>query len=326
MTDSEQKNIGYLCIIRDTTHRHEMENQLRLAATAMEMAGAITITDPQHIILQVNKAFTEVTGYSKNEVIGQPISILQSGRQSKTFYKKMWKNLNETGQWDGEIWNKRKNGEIYPQWLTITRVCDNEGKVTHFIGNFTDITERKKAEEQIQYQAHYDSLTNLANRRLLQDRLKTAIAASQRHNWIGAILFLDLDHFKNINDSFGHPVGDALLVEVAQRLKNSVREEDTVARLGGDEFIVMLCQLSDKVDEAENKAEHLAQVIIENLTKQVNIESHQLHISTSIGITLFSDMNNNSDDILKYADLALYQAKNSGRNTYKIFETKMEKK
>jgi|GEM_PF-441477 len=322
--DKNDKVIGYLAIVRDVTQRTQMEDQLRLAAIAMETSEAIMITDPENKVLQVNKAFSNITGYSAVDIIGQTPALLKSDRHDEDFYKSLWSEINHQGYWEGEIWNRRKNGEIYPEWLTITCVKNQQNKVTHYVGSFLDITARKESEAKIKYQAHYDPLTNLPNRRLLQDRLEKAISLAERHNWTGAILFLDLDHFKNINDSLGHPVGDALLQEVAKRLKTAIRKEDTAARLGGDEFIILLSDLSGDLNTAIGQANHFAEKILNTLTARIEIKKHQLHISTSIGISLFPESSNQADDIMKYADVALYQAKNAGRNTHILYMPDMQ--
>jgi len=322
--DKSDNIIGYLAIVRDVTARTEMEEQLRLAAIAMETSEAIMITDPHNHILQVNNAFSKITGYASHEVIGQKPSLLKSDRHNEDFYQALWEEIQENGQWEGEIWNRRKNGEVYPEWLTITCVKNKNDEVTHYVGSFLDITARKESEAKIKYQAHYDPLTNLPNRRLLQDRLEKAISMAERHGWTGAILFLDLDHFKNINDSLGHPVGDALLQEVAKRLKSAIRKEDTAARLGGDEFIILLSDLSGDLKTAIDQANQFAQKILNTLTVKFDISPHQLHISTSIGISLFPDSSTQAEDIMKYADVALYQAKNAGRNTHVLYMPDMQ--
>ena len=234
-------------IARDITERKRAEYELRLAATTFEIHAAIMITDSQGCILRVNNAFTQITGYSAAEVIGKNPRMLQSGMQVEEFYEKMWQQVSDEGQWEGEIWNKRKNGELYPEWQTITAVTNVAGEIVNYVATFQDITERKKAQTIIERLALYDTLTELPNRRFFLDRLQQELSSARRHHVIGAVLFLDLDHFKTLNDTLGHAAGDSLLQEVAVRLVRNVRVEDTVARLGGDEFVVLLPAAIDPV-------------------------------------------------------------------------------
>lgn len=231
-------------IIRDISERKSAEEQLRIAAVAFETHEAILITDAKANIIRTNRAFTEITGYRPNEVLGKNPRILSSGRHDKVFYAAMWQQLLTTGSWTGEVWDKRKSGEIYPKWLTITAVKNNAGEAVEYVGIFSDITVRKKAEDEIHKLAFYDSLTGLPNRRLLNDRLQQIMASSGRTGRQGALLFLDLDNFKTLNDTLGHDIGDLLLQQVAKRLTICIREGDTVARLGGDEFVIVLENLS----------------------------------------------------------------------------------
>lgn len=220
--------------------RTHIEQELKLLALTFETQEAVLITDAHARILRVNEAFQNITGYSINEVRGQSPHILSSGQHDARFYSAMWAELQAQGKWSGEIWNRRRNGEIYPEWLTITAVKDKAGEICNYVGTFTDIGVRKEAEEEIRQLALYDPLTHLPNRRLLQDRLVLAFNASSRNNSYGAVVFIDLDNFKNINDTKGHDTGDLLLIEVAARLQHCVRESDTVARIGGDEFVLLL--------------------------------------------------------------------------------------
>jgi diguanylate cyclase (GGDEF)-like protein len=236
----------------------------------------------------------------------------------------MWKSIHKTGAWQGEVWDKRKSGEIYPTWLSITAIKGNDGVVTHYVGTQTDITERKAAEEKIKNLAFYDPLTGLPNRRMLMDRLQLALVSSARSGQTGALLFIDLDHFKTLNDTLGHDVGDTLLIQVAQRLKSCLRESDTVARLGGDEFVVMLEDLSKQDVEAASKTEDIGEKILAKLNQPYLLSKHECRSTASIGATLFNDNHKSIDDLMKQADITMYQAKLSGRNTLRFFDPKMQ--
>jgi diguanylate cyclase (GGDEF)-like protein/PAS domain S-box-containing protein len=302
----------------------QVEADLRIAAAAFESQEGMVITDARSVILRVNPAFTRMTGYAAQEAIGRTPSLLTAGRQGPDFYRAMWETLLRTGSWQGEIWNRNKSGEIYPCWLTITAVYDKEGQVTHYVGMHTDITQRKAAEEEIRHLAFYDPLTHLPNRRLLLDRLQQALIASARSARQGALLFIDLDHFKTLNDTRGHDVGDLLLQQVAQRLLACVREEDTVARLGGDEFVVMLENLSDTAQGAAAHAKVVGEKIINALNQPFRLARHEHHTTPSIGIALFAGDEDAVDDLLKRADLAMYQSKAAGRNTLRFFDPDMQ--
>ncbi|MDP1733766.1 MAG: PAS domain S-box protein [Sulfuritalea sp.] len=311
---------GFLALVRDVSERKRAEQEQRIAAIAFESQEGMAITDANGLILRINRAFTEITGYTADEAVGQRTSILSSGRHDKAFYEEMWRSIAESGSWQGEIWNRRKNGVIYPQWLTITAVKRDDGTVTHYVGTQVDITERKEAEMEIERLAYYDSLTQLANRRLLLDRLQHAMAFGARSGQLGALLFLDLDNFKSLNDTLGHDMGDLLLQQVSRRLVASVREGDTVARLGGDEFVVMLEGLSENRLEAGAQAEVAGNKILAALNQPYLLAEHE-HVSTpSIGGTLFFGHEHTADELLKQADLAMYQAKAAGRNALRFFD------
>ncbi len=242
------------------------EVDLRVAATAFESQEAMMITDAHSVILRVNRAFTEITGYQPEDIVGKkPGMVLKSGYHGADFYADMWNSIREHGSWQGEVWDRRKNGEVYPQWLTITSVKGADGEVTHYVGMHIDITQRKAAEQEIRHLAFYDPLTHLPNRRLLIDRLRQALASSTRSRRRGALLFIDLDNFKSLNDTRGHHKGDMLLQQVAQRLLDCVREDDTVARFGGDEFVVMLEHLSEHIQEAVTQAQAVGEKIAASL-------------------------------------------------------------
>lgn len=315
---------GLVIIGRNVTERNVAEQNLRIADTAFESLQAIVITDANSNILRVNNSFTRLTGYSPEEVIGKPTSTFKSGRHDKNFYQNMWKSLSENKFWQGEIWDRRKNGEIYPKWLTITAVTDINGLTTNYVGTFTDLSDHKEAKEAIHRLAFYDPLTDLPNRRLLQDQLNMALTNSARDGQFGAVLMIDLDHFKLINDTKGHAVGDLLLVEVAKRLKSCVRRGDTVSRLGGDEFVIMLEQLGRDLKQAMLQAEAISKKIMHVINQPFLIAGHELHSSLSIGISLFTLPASTSEEILKRSDAAMYQAKSSGRNALRFFDQNIQ--
>ena len=267
--DDVEYNCAY---VRDITERKLIEETLRVAAITFDTQEAILITDADAKILRVNQAFQEITGYSKDEVIGRNPRIFQSGRHDAVFYQAMWSELLDTGKWSGEVWDNRKNGEVYPKLMTITAVYDDDHRLTHYVAVFRDISNRKKSEQEIHQLAFFDPLTTLPNRRLLMDRLQQALAVSARNGWHGALLFMDMDHFKTINDTQGHAIGDQLLIEVAQRLQTCVREGDSVARLGGDEFVVVLEDLSGEADEAATQTELVAEKIRSKLARPYELE------------------------------------------------------
>ncbi len=301
-----------------------MAKELRISATAFQSQESFMITDTDGVIVRVNKAFTESTGYTAEEVVGQTPRLLKSGRHDVAFYAAMWQSIKLTGVWHGEIWDRRKNGEIYPKWLTITAVKDEKGAVTHYVGSHIDITERIVAEEKIQHLAYYDPLTQLPNRRLLMDRLHQELASSARTGRAGALLIIDLDNFKSLNDTLGHHIGDLYLQLVAQRLTSCVREGDTVARLGGDEFVVVLQNLSAHTLEAAAQTEIIGEKMLVSFSQSCQLETHDYHGTASIGVSLFTGHSLATDELLKHADIALYQAKKAGRNTVRFFDKKMQ--
>lgn len=317
-------NVVHLAVTRDISKRKEAEHQLRIAATVFETQQGMMVSDAHNNILAVNRAFVEMTGYSADEVLGQNPRLLHSGRHNADFYAGLWQSVADTGAWEGEIWNRRKNGEIYPEYLAITAVKDPNGIVTHYVGSHTDITLRKAAALEIERLAFYDPLTRLPNRRLLQERLKQALAASQRSGRKGALLFIDLDNFKTLNDTLGHDMGDLLLQQVAERLKEGVRENDTVARLGGDEFVVMLQDLGVQPLAAAELAEITGNQIRAILNRPYKLGSHDYVSTPSIGAALFSGHEQTVDELLKNADIAMYQAKTSGRNALRFFDPQMQ--
>ena len=312
----------------------ERENQLRIAATAFETHEGIMITDASRNIIRVNKAFEEITGYSAEEIIGINPRILKSGRHDDKFYASMWDSINTTGTWQGEIWDKRKDGEIFPKWLSITATKGRDGKVTNYVSMHTDITERKAAEAEIENLAYYDPLTQLANRRMLIYQLGMILSSSARNKRIGSLLFIDLDNFKVLNDTLGHDIGDQLLQQVAQRLKACLRtydsmmrldEYDGVARLGGDEFVVILEDLSNDEMEAASKTRVVGEKILATLNKPYLLTDHEYHSTASIGATLFQGNQQTIEDLMKQADIAMYHAKKDGRNSLNFFDPRMQK-
>ncbi len=317
--------LGYavLALIR----LREQSNRLRLASSVFATASeGITIADIDGTILDVNAAFTAVTGYSREEVIGKNPRLLQSGRHDAKFYANMWQSIRETGRWQGEIWNRRKNGEIYPEWLTITTGTVQHGKqsdVAHYVATFSDITQRKKDEAEIYQLAFFDPLTGLPNRRLLMDRLRHILAVRDGVVSHATLLFIDIDNFKTLNDIKGHDIGDLLLIEIAQRLRSCAREGDTVARLGGDEFVVMLEDLSHEAGHAAGQAKAVGEKILRSLNQPYHLNDFEHYSSCSIGITLFCK-DASADELLKQADTAMYEAKAAGRNALRFFDPAMQ--
>lgn len=311
---------GFVTVYTDVTQHRRAEERLLLAEKVFANSPeAIMICDQGNRIISVNQAFCDITGYAQDEVLGRDPRILASGRHDKEFYGRMWQTLRESGAWAGEIWDRRKNGEIYPKWMTINALHDTQsGALTHYITLFSDITERKETEARIHHLAHHDPLTGLPNRFTLEARLDQSLAHARRHGNKVAVMFLDLDRFKTINDSLGHAVGDALLMEIAHRLRTSVRESDTVARLGGDEFVVIL----PEVDSA-NDAAHVAAKIIEQIALPVQVAPHALHTSASVGISLYPDDGDAVAVVMQNADTAMYHAKAVGRNNFQFFAAAM---
>ncbi len=313
----------FIVMSRDVTHRVQAEHELRIAATAFESQDGIMIVDAQQRIVRVNQSFTDITGYSAEEAVGQKPSMLRSGRHDAAFYEEMKSRLATTGRWSGEIWNRRKDGEIFPEWLTITAVPSPQGGPLQYIGSFIDVTHRKRVEQEIERLAFHDPLTGLPNRRLLTDRLHHALSACARNHRRAALLFIDLDNFKSLNDTRGHDVGDLLLVEVARRLGGIVREIDTVARLGGDEFVVLIEDLDPSGDSAAAAARRVGEKIGEAVA-QPHALRDDIHIATcSVGIRVF-EHGARVEDLLKHADTAMYAAKTAGRNTVRFFDPAME--
>jgi len=322
--DNEGKAIRLVGTNTDITERKRAEADLRVAATAFESQEGMIITDIDQRILRINRACSEITGYSPEEAVGQTPRLFSSGRHDAAFYREMWASIEGSGVWKGELWNRRKNGEVFPEWFSISAVKGEDGRVSHYVASFIDISQRKTAEDEIKHLAFYDPLTHLPNRRLLMDRLRHALIAGARSESSGALLFIDLDNFKTLNDTLGHGKGDLLLESVARRLTASVREEDTVARLGGDEFVVMLEGLSPNSNDAGAQTRLVGEKILRALNEHHDLAGLSYHSTASIGIALFAHQADTVDELLKRADLAMYQAKAAGRNTLRFFDPEMQ--
>lgn len=314
---SEIRGGVFFVFVRDIRQRKNYEEELKLAASVFNASSAsIVITDEENRIVSVNPAFTEITGYKPNEVIGRNPNILSSGKQSKAFYRAMWENIKRNQHWQGELWNKRKDGKIYAEQLSINVILNKDGSVHRHIAIFSDITEKKHADDLIWRQANYDLVTNLPNRSLFLDRLESEIKKSQRSSHPLALFFIDLDRFKEVNDSYGHDIGDILLKEVAIRINSCVRSSDTVARLGGDEFTVIIPNISKL-----SSAEKIAKNILHIMGQPFVLSGHILRISGSIGISVYPDNATDIDHLITRADMAMYESKKQGRNRYSFAPT-----
>ncbi|MDR0716134.1 MAG: EAL domain-containing protein, partial [Azoarcus sp.] len=313
--------------LRDSNHNleqrigelHRAQANLKLYATVFTSAAeGMVITDARARILVANPAFTVITGYELDDIRSRPPSLLSSGQHAPTFYHDMWKALNRRGKWQGEIWNRRRNGEIYPEWLSITAVRDGEGNISHYIGVFSDMTERKRTEAHIQHLSHHDPLTNLPNRLLMQERLNEAITQSRRINCQTAVLFLNLDRFRNINDTLGAELGDALLQQVAHRSQGLLRDTDTVSRLGGDEFVFILPDINQPQDVAS-----IARKLLTSIGRPYLLGEHDITITASIGIAISDADGNTAAELLRNADAAMSRAKEDGRNNFRFYSADM---
>jgi diguanylate cyclase (GGDEF)-like protein/PAS domain S-box-containing protein len=315
---------GIVIFTEDVTARKHAENELRIAATAFESQEGIAVADPRGTILRVNRAFSELTGYAADEVIGQPADFLDAGEESPAFYQELRRALRDTGYWQGEIRNRRRNGSAYVAWMTISAVTGRDGVPTHYVGAFADVTRNKEAEAQIHNLAYFDPLTQLPNRRMLLDRMGQIMANERRSGKVNAVLFMDLDNFKVLNDTRGHDAGDRLLVEAAQRVQAHVRPRDMVARLGGDEFVVVLEDLGAESHGAALAAGAVGEKLRMALAQPYDLGDRQFHCPASVGIALFRGDSDSIETVLKHADLAMYQAKNAGRNTLRFFDPAMQ--
>jgi len=309
-----------IVVFRDIAEQLHIKRQLEEAATVFEVSGeGIVLTDARGKIQRVNPAFTDITGYPATEVIGQTPRILKSGHHNPAFYHEMWHQITQNGYWEGEVWNRRKDGSIYPEWEMITAIRDEQGKITGYVSQFSDITRRKLTEEEIRYRGNYDALTGLANRSLLLERMTLALKEHHAKRRKLSLLFIDLDRFKQVNDSQGHPAGDLLLQQVARRIQAEIREIDTAARLGGDEFVVMLIDLDD-----QTPSERVASRLLDSLGHPFDLNGREAVIGASIGIALFPEDGETTETLLRNADIALYRAKTEGRHQVQFFTETME--
>ncbi|MDE1943242.1 MAG: EAL domain-containing protein [Betaproteobacteria bacterium] len=305
------------------TRRKEAESELRLAAVAFQTQEGIIVTDARSVILRVNDAFTRMTGYEAEECVGKTPSLFRSEKQDSAFFKEMWHSILTTGSWEGELWNRRKSGDLYLQRLVITAVKDSQGNIVNYVGTSSDITMNRAAAEEIRDLAFYDTLTRLPNRRLFLDRLHQAMTASARSGRKGALLLLDLDNFKMINDTLGHDMGDSLLQQVAHRITSSLRQGDTVARLGGDEFVVLVVDVGEDSLEVAEKAKDIGSKLLAQLNRPFLLGDSPSHNTPSIGLTIFSGRET-PEEIMKQADIAMYHSKRAGRNTLRFFDQQMQ--
>ena len=320
LVNEDGEVIGVASLVDDVTERKKAEDSLRLYSMVLENSSeGMLVTDSDNKIIAINPAFTKITGYELEEVKGKEPSEFASGRHNVEFFEQMWEHLERTGHWQGEIWDKAKNGEEYAKWLTINTIRNDDGTVSRYVAVFSDITERKLSEEMIWKQANFDVLTGLPNRNMFHDRLEHEVIKSTRAGLSLALLLIDLDQFKEVNDTLGHDVGDMLLQEAARRIRACVRDSDTVARLGGDEFTVILSELEDK-----SHIEDVAQKIITQLIEAYSIGDELMHISGSIGITMYPDDTNDIDTLIKNADQAMYAAKKKGRNRFSYFTQSLQ--
>jgi len=309
-----------LVVIRDFTARKNAEERLVFASKVFEHSiEGIVVTDARGTILQVNAAFSAITGYSAEEAIGRNPRVLKSDKHPPAFYNEMWEKILGEGQWAGEIWNRRKNGEAYPEWLTINAVKNSQGKITNFVSIFHDISENLQQQEALKHQAQHDALTGLPNRVLINDRLEVALSKMKRLGTKLALLYLDLDNFKHINDAFGHTAGDDLLIELSRRLANLMRTGDTLARLGGDEFLILLTEI-----EHINIVSLIAGRLIESIKQPFYHGDTELFVTCSIGVTIAPDDGSDAISLVKNADIAMYRAKNLGKNSYQFFAPELD--
>lgn len=311
---------GTLLVARDITEAKQSEVELNIAAAAFQAHLGIIITDARGLILKANPMFTQITGYTEAEVIGHDPHMFSSEHQGPGFYRRVWRSVRKHGRWEGEVWNQRKNGEAFPGWAAVSSINSADDQLTHYVATIIDISERKAAEQEIHQLAFYDPVTGLANRRLFMDRLEVALKEVIRHRSYGALLFIDIDHFKQINDVYGHPIGDRLLKGVANQLAQQLRESDTLARLGGDEFAVLVPSLNADPVKAAQLAERIAHKLMAVIRRTSALINHSINISASIGITLLNDANIDQDGYMQQADMALFQAKAKGRDTLCFFD------
>ncbi len=314
--DSDGEVVGVLAIGHDITQSRRAEEKLRLAASVFtSTSDGIIVSDADNRIVDVNAAFTRITGYALEEVVGKSPGLLSSQRQTPEFYAEMWQSLHQTGHWAGEIWNRRKNGEEYAEWLKISAVNDEQGKLSHYVAVFSDITLIKEHEQQLQRIAHHDALTGLPNRLLFLDRLKQAEAQARRTGSLLAVCYCDLDGFKPVNDRFGHEAGDNVLITIGKRMLECVRSGDTVGRIGGDEFVILLMNL-----EGVEECEMVLTRLLDAVAQPIELDGHLVSVTASLGVALFPQVDADSDLLLRHADQAMYDAKRGGKNIIRFFD------
>ncbi|WP_311064743.1 EAL domain-containing protein [Halomonas sp. DWK9] len=315
---------GVLSVTRDITNAKQAEVELQIAAAAFQAHLGIMVTDARGNILKVNDTFKRITGYSDAEVVGKNPRMFSSGHHNAAFYRRLWRSVLATGSWEGEIWNQRKNGELFPEWLTISAVYGAEGELTHYVATMSDISERKAAEQEIHQLAFYDPLTGFANRRLFMDRVGNALKELNRHQRCGALLLIDIDNFNHVNDTLGHHAGDQLLQSIARRFGQMLRDTDTLARLGSDEFAVLIEGVDGSPRQTQKLAEHIAQKLLSALDEPVNVGEENALVTASVGITIVADSQRSAEDYLQQVDMALSQAKGSGRQALRFFDPSMQ--
>ncbi len=312
-------------ILRNLIKKEEfLVEELRISSYTFDSHEAMTITDVNGVILKVNDAFSRITGYLPSEVVGKNPRVLKSMKHSDEFYKEMWRQLHTVGRWSDEIYNKRKNGDIYLEHLSITAIKNKKDITTHYIAQFLDVSELKQAQEEAQHQADHDSLTGLLNRKALLQRLGEEYVKARRHDFLHAFLFIDLDEFKSVNDNFGHKAGDMLLIEVSKRLRGMFREEDVISRMSGDEFAIMVLNIDKTDQEAAKNIKEIAAKVIDKLNQPFVLDEHKIHIGASVGVKLFPDSEKSMQDVVVHADTAMYQAKHQGKNQFVFFDKAIE--
>ncbi|MBK6743816.1 MAG: EAL domain-containing protein [Hydrogenophilales bacterium] len=319
LLDSSGAVIGSFALITDLTGRRKQEAYMRQTVAVFEnTAEGVMITDREGRLQLVNPAFTEITGYAEEDVVGRTPQFLQSGRHDETFYKRLWAEIQSSGHWQGEVWNRRKNGQVYPEWLTISAVRDAAGKVQSYVGVFSDISHIKRSEAELERLAHYDPLTDLPNRTLMNVQLSLALERAARNQKKMAVMELDLDGFKTVNDSLGHPAGDLLLQIIGQRLQRILRSEDVIARMGGDEFAIII-----ETPPSASHLSHIAEKIIQSVSEPVDLYGHSALVTASVGIAMYPDDGDDAISLLKAADTAMYAGKQGGRNTFRFHDSGM---